>query len=101
MLWIETETHMQHLTSYVAQRNVWADIFNRPVLDAKNLTPRQMQDLLRSLDADLSPENLTCDGELRGAQLRQKERMLTGAKNDLIKLARANGVVLEMAESWY
>lgn len=101
MLWIETETHMQHLSSYIAQRNTWAEIFNRPVLDAKNLTPRQMQDLLRSLDADLSPENLTCDGELRGAQLRTKERMLKGAKGDLLKLAGEHGVVLEMAESWY
>jgi len=92
---------MQHLSGYIAQRNLWADVFNRPKLDAGNLTPRQMQDLLRSLDADLSPENLTCDGELRGAQLRSKERMLVGAKNELLKLARGNGVVLEMAESWY
>lgn len=86
---------MQHLSSYIARRNLWADIFKRPVLDAKNLTPRQMQDLLSSIEADLSPENLTCDGELRGAALREKERMLNGAMRDLLALAKRHGVILE------
>lgn len=83
---------MQHLTAYIAQKNRWAEIFNRPTLDAKNLTPRQMQDLMDSLDADLSPENLCCDGELRGSALKAKSRMLHGAKDELIKLAERLGV---------
>lgn len=86
---------MQHLSGYIAQRNLWADLFKRPKLDADNLTPRQMQDLLSSIEVDLSPENLTCDGELRGAALRQKERMLNGAMRDLLALAKCQGVILE------
>lgn len=92
---------MQHLSGYIAQRNLWADLFKRPKLDAKDLTPRQMQDLLNSLEADLSPENLTCDGELRGTALRQKERMLNGAVRDLHALAKRHGVILEKtAYAW-
>ena len=33
--------------------------------------------------SDLSPEALTCDGELRGAKLLAKSRMLNQAKADL------------------
>lgn len=74
---------MKNLKKYVDQKNIWNELSNRPLLDAKNLTKSQVKDLLISIECDLSPENLTCDGELRGTKLREKERMLLGAKNDL------------------
>lgn len=85
---------MKNLASYIDQRNFYATIFKRPAYDANALTPRQMQELLDSLEADLSPENLCCDGELRGNALRTKERMLRGAMSELLGLAKRDGVHL-------
>jgi hypothetical protein len=38
------------------------------------------------IDAALSPENLSCDGELPRSQVQARYRQLTGAAKDLIKL---------------
>jgi len=40
---------------------------------------------LRNVECQLSPENLSCDGELRGRKLQQKAKMLNARKADLIK----------------
>ena len=55
------------IEQYVDQKNKWADIFGGTKLSLLNAQDRQR--IAQSLDADLSPENLTCDGELRGAEL--------------------------------
>jgi hypothetical protein len=39
------------------------------------------------LENDLSPENLTCDGELRGAKLVQKANKLKAAYSELQTLS--------------
>jgi hypothetical protein len=38
------------------------------------------------IDAKLSPENLSCDGELPIAQVRARYRSLTAAAQDLVRL---------------
>jgi hypothetical protein len=38
------------------------------------LNAQDRQAIANSIDSELSPENLTCDGELRGAQVQQKFR---------------------------
>ena len=52
-------------------------------LDVRNLTAGEKKDLAQRLLGALSPENLSCDGELRGAKLQAKARMLYQAKADL------------------
>jgi hypothetical protein len=74
---------MKHLTKYIAQRNVMAAIFKQKVYDVKKLTAEDKQELIDRIEGDLSPENLCCDGELRGAMLQAKARMLYGAKAEL------------------
>lgn len=74
---------MKYLKQYVDQKNLWSKLMNRPLLDPENLTGSQVRELLDSIDCDLSPENLTCDGELRGAKLQAKARMLRGAQIEL------------------
>jgi hypothetical protein len=69
------------LEQYVDQKNSWGAIFGRPALSLMNAKDRQS--IANSLDADLSPENLTCDGEVRGAQLQAKYRFLTRAAQEL------------------
>ena len=69
------------IEQYVAQKNQWAAIFGGKTLSLLNAKDRQS--IADSLDCDLSPENLTCDGELRGAQVQQKYRFLTRAAAEL------------------
>jgi hypothetical protein len=38
------------------------------------------------IDSALSPENLTCDGELPRTEVNRRYKELTGAAKDLIKL---------------
>ena len=69
------------LEQYVEQKNSWGKIFGKPALSLLNAKDRQA--IANSLDADLSPENLTCDGEVRGAALQAKYRYLTRCAQEL------------------
>lgn len=73
----------QHLHAYIEDRNRWSKFTGRPLLSVDTLTQAQAEMLYQSLDADLSPENLTCDGELRGAALQRRAKMFKGALADL------------------
>jgi len=74
----------KYLTQYIAQRNMQRMWFNQPQIDPANISPKDARELLDSLECDLSPENLCCDGELRGAPLRAKAKMLNEAKAALL-----------------
>lgn len=69
------------IEAYVENKNRWAAIFQGKELSLLNAADRQK--IADSIDADLSPENLTCDGELRGAQVQAKYRMLIKAAREL------------------
>ena len=69
------------IEQYVENKNRWRLIFTQKPLSLLNAQDRQK--IADSLDSDLSPENLTCDGEVRGAQLQAKYRYLTRAAAEL------------------
>lgn len=69
------------IEAYVENKNRWAAIFQGKELSLLNAADRQT--IADSIDADLSPENLTCDGELRGSQVQAKYRMLIKAAREL------------------
>jgi len=70
---------LKNLKFYVESRNKWAAIFGNPQLDLRNVADRQK--IADAIDADLSPENLTCDGELSRAQVQARY-------NSLVKVAQ-------------
>jgi hypothetical protein len=72
------------LEQYVDQKNQWRSIFNQKPLSLLNKQDRQA--IANSIDSELSPENLTCDGELRGAQVQHKFRYLTRAAEELLSI---------------
>jgi hypothetical protein len=74
---------MKNLTAFVAQQNFHATLFGDKPLDVNRLTSADRTQLYAALDSALSPENLCCDGELRGRALQQKSRMLNGALREL------------------
>jgi hypothetical protein len=72
------------LEQYVDQKNKWRGVFNQKPMSLLNKQDRQA--IANSIDSELSPENLTCDGELRGAQVQQKFRYLTRCAEELLSI---------------
>ena len=69
------------IVRYVADKNNWARLFGSPELSLLNAQDRQR--IAQSLDADLSPENLTCDGELPRAEVQRRYKFLKTAALEL------------------
>ena len=72
---------MKDLKQYVENKNRWNLIFNNPCYDLESAADRQR--IADALDADLSPENLTCDGELPRAQVISRKKFLDAAAKQL------------------
>ena len=72
---------MSALTDYVEQKNRWNAIFGKAPLSLSIAADRQR--IADMIDGDLSPENLTCDGELSRAAVQRKYKQLTTAAKQL------------------
>ena len=81
---------MKNLTAFVSQQNLYASVFGGKQLDVTRLSADDRVRLRDALDSALSPENLCCDGELRGRALQQKSRMLNGAMRELQALEKVS-----------
>ncbi len=75
---------MKALNHYVAQANVMRNIFGQDLFDVNDAASRKA--IAERIECDLSPENLCCDGELSGAQVRKRYTQLTNAAKQLMKL---------------
>ena len=75
---------MQALNEYVAQKNAWGKLFGSKPLDLNNAQDRKA--IASSIDADLSPENLSCDGELPPSQVQAKYKRLSQCAQQLKRL---------------
>lgn len=75
---------MKQLNAYIAKKNQWNAIFKstRYCLD----THADRQRVADCIDSDLSPENLTCDGELPRSVVNAKYKELVYAASQLKKL---------------
>ena len=72
------------IEQYVKQKNEWNSIFGNRVLTLNTTSDRQR--IADMLESDLSPENLTCDGEIRGQAVIQKARFLRRAAEELLSI---------------
>lgn len=75
---------MSALTTYLDRKNSFAAVFGRKPLSLQNASDRQR--IAESIDSELSPENLTCDGELPRSAVQARYNELVRAANELIKL---------------
>ena len=73
---------MKELNQYVARKNEWNAIFNGDQYNLNSAIDRQR--IADALDADLSPENLTCDGELPRPQVIARKKFLDKAVAQLV-----------------
>lgn len=74
------------LEAYVEAENKWAAIFNKNYKPLSLLNKADRQKIADSIDARLSPENLTCDGELSRAQVNARYRNLTRCAQELMSI---------------
>ena len=82
------------LRKYISDKNFTARVFFRghgkpEQFDINNLTSKDIATLLDMLEGDQSPENLTCDGELRGAMLASRVKYLNDVQDGLNALRAA------------
>ena len=78
---------MKNLTTYVDTRiNSWNRITKQPLVDVNSINQKIADRIFDSLDGDLSPENLHCDGEISATAALRKAKLFYNAGNELLKL---------------
>jgi hypothetical protein len=75
---------MKALQNFVAQKNHWNSFFKGPQYSLN--TAKDRQALADMIDSALSPENLTCDGELSRTEVNRRYKELITAAKQLKKL---------------
>ena len=73
---------MRTLQLYLDQKNKWNAIFGGTAL----VLGQDNQKIANMIDSELSPENLTCDGELPRSVVALRYKTLTTAARELQKL---------------
>ena len=75
---------MKALQEFIAQKNHWNSFFKGEQYEISTAKGRQR--VADKIDAALSPENLTCDGELPRAEVNRRYKELMTAAKQLKKL---------------
>jgi hypothetical protein len=75
---------MQALRKFIEQKNHWNSFFQGEQYEIATAAGRQR--VADMIDNALSPENLTCDGELPRAEVNRRYRELTQAAKQLRQL---------------
>ena len=75
---------MKALQNFVDQKNRWNSFFK--VTQYSLNTAKDRQALADMIDSALSPENLTCDGELSRTEVNRRYKELMTAAKQLKKL---------------
>ncbi len=75
---------MKALQTFIDQKNRWNAIFNGEQYEIK--TAKGRQKVADMIDNALSPENLTCDGELPRAEVNRRFKELNTAAKQLRQL---------------
>ncbi len=73
--------NISNIEQYVERKNAFAKLFGTKPLSLLNAKDRQS--IADSIDAELSPENLTCDGELSRSQVQARYQFLTRCAQEL------------------
>ena len=91
---------MKNLQAYIDQKNTWGSFFNSPQINFP-LSQTQVNDLARSLDGDLSPENLHCDGEISQTQAQNKYNYYGRVIKELDRYCAGQGLTMPTIYEYY
>jgi hypothetical protein len=72
---------MRALNAYIDQQNKWNAMFNGRQYEVSTGEGRRR--LASHIDAALSPENLSCDGELPRSEVQRRYKQLTQVASEL------------------
>ena len=73
------------LQTYLDQNiNFWNKMQGKPEINVSDINSAIAQDIFDSLDADLSPENLHCDGEISASAAMKKYKLFRAAGDQLL-----------------
>ena len=84
---------MQNLNNFIQDNNRWIAIFGNPQMTFP-LTQQDADELARTLDSKLSPENLHCDGEISRAEANRKYKYLSRVAQELEAYCRSNTLTM-------
>ena len=76
--------NISNLEQYVEEKNKWRSIFGDAELTLLGTNDRKI--IAQLLDSDLSPENLTCDGEASPTWVRMKHNFLIRCAQELVSI---------------
>jgi hypothetical protein len=76
--------NIKNLEAFVERENKFAALFGGKALSLLNKADRQA--IADKIDMQLSPENLTCDGELPASQVRQRHTFLSRCARELMSI---------------
>jgi hypothetical protein len=80
---------MKTLTQFVENQNQWNAMFGKAPMQFP-LSQKDVDNIARDLDCQLSPENLHCDGEISVAEANRKYIYLEKVYKDLEKYCLEN-----------
>ena len=92
---------MKNLTHYIDNRNQWNSFFPNSKTITFPLDQNIVNDLARSLDGDLSPENLHCDGEISATQAQNKYNYYGRVIKELDRYCAGQGLKMPVVEEYY
>ena len=82
---------MQTLKQFIQDNNRWIALFGKADMTFP-LTQANVDDLARTLDSKLSPENLHCDGEISAAEANRKYNRLATTYRELCEYCDMKGL---------
>lgn len=75
---------MSALEGYMFRTNSWARLTKGRVITLDSAAERQ--EIAQRIDCDLSPENISCDGERSVQEVRAQRAFLFAAREELLRL---------------
>ena len=91
---------MRTLQKFIDDNNRWIALFNTHPMTFP-LSQTQVNDLARTLDSKLSPENLHCDGEISATEVGRKYRFLVTVAQELKAYCNANKLTMPTVYELY
>ena len=100
---------MENLKSYINDYiNLWSRFSGKPEMEFPPTKEEDVIEILDSIEGNLSPENLHCDGEISHAEANRKYKYFMRVQQELVQLVRSyrttnawNSQNWDLKSRWY
>lgn len=89
---------MKHLQQHLADMNKWAVVTGGKTFELCDLTQEDCDGIVSTLNWQISPENLHCDGEISYEQAMAKLKIICATYRDLQTLCKSKGYLIKELE---